>query len=123
MSKINWRLELGVQSGEYKLPQGLDKDDYTPMGILKEVADEVISNHNKLIDMKEKLEANSIADQWVRFAGSVMLVCATLIGLLVKIKNIKKGVQTASGMVSVGQPVVQSVQSMRPGSGIYSSSF
>ena len=69
MSKINWRLELGVQSGEYKLPQGLDKDDYTPMGVLKEVADEVISNHNKLIEMKEKLEANSIADQWVRVTG------------------------------------------------------
>ena len=93
------------------------------MGILKEVADEVISNHNKLIDMKEKLEANSIADQWVRITGSVMLVCATLIGLLVKIRNIKKGVQTVSGVVSGNQPVVQSVQAVRPGSGIYSSSF
>ena len=53
MSKVSWRLELGVQSGEYKLPQGLEKDDYTPMSILKEVADEVISNNNKLLEMKE----------------------------------------------------------------------
>ena len=100
MTKINLRLELGVQSGEYKMPQGLDKEDYTPMGVLKEVADEVISNHNKLIEMKEKLEANGSMDQWVRVAGSVMLISETIIGFLVKIQNIKKGVQNVSGVMS-----------------------
>ena len=119
-TKINWRFELGVASGEYEMPQGLDKEDYTPMRVLKEVADEVIANHNKLLEVKEKLEANGSWDQWVRVAGSVLLISGTVIGFLLKIRNIKKNVQNVSGVRSGAgnQPVA-----LRPGSGRYASSF
>ena len=100
--KITWRLDLGVASGEYKMPPGLSKEDYMPMKVLQEVANEVIANHNKLLEVKEKLEANTSWDQIVRIAGSAFLVCGTVVGFLLKIRGIKKNVQ--NGMIR-GQQV------------------
>ena len=103
--KITWRLELGVASGGYKMPPGLSKDDYTPMKILQEVANEVIANHNKLLEVKEKLEANTSWDTIVRIAGSVCLVGGTVIGFLLKIRGIKKNVQNSMIQGVGGQQV------------------
>ena len=123
MPEVRWHLEIGVQSGEWKIPSGLEKDDYTPLSIMQEVANEVIANNNQLQEMRDKLEANSSADQWSRIVMSVMLMGATILGMLLKIKKIKKGVHAVSGLATGGQPVVQSMQPMRPGSGVFSSSF
>ena len=103
--KITWRLDLGVASGEYKMPPGLSKEDYTPMRVLQEVANEVISNHNKLLEVKEKLEANGSWDQIVRIAGSALLICGTVIGFLLKIRGIKKNVQNGVMQGAGGQQI------------------
>ena len=63
---------------------------------MQEVANEVISNHYWLQEMRDKLEANSSADQWSRIVMSVMLMGATILGMLLKIKKIKKGVHAFS---------------------------
>ena len=124
MPKVKWHLDIGVMNGEWKIPSWLEKDDYTPLSVLQEVANEVINNNNRLQEMRDRLEANSSADNWARVVMSVILMGATILGMLLKIKKIKKGVTAVSGMATGGQAMMQPMQPMRPGPGPgYPSSF
>ena len=120
---VKWHLDLGVNNGEWKLPTGLEGDDYATLSVTQEIANQVVKNNLRLQEMRDSLEANSSADQWARIVMSILLAGATIIGMLVKIRGIKKGVSAVNnGLTSGGQAVIpmHSVRGAPPG---YPSSF
>ena len=122
MPNVKWHLDIGVNNGEWKLPSGLEGDDYATLSVIQEVANQVIKNNLRLQEMRDSLEANSSADSWARIVMSVVLVGATILGMLIKIKEIKKGVSAVSGMTTGGQAMMPMHRMRGSGPG-YPSSF
>ena len=88
---INWALNLAVGSdGEFRRPANKNGDDWVSFDQLKTVADEIISNHKRLSDLKEKLENNSYQDSVVKFSGVGFLILSTIFAIFNRIKSVKK---------------------------------
>ena len=87
---LSWNLNLGIHGGQYKTPTGLSEGDYIDYKNLKQVVSEVISNHQRLLGLKMRIEDNDTGDTLIKIVGSVTMVLATLDGILIKKKSIKK---------------------------------
>ena len=91
---LNWHLNLGVSSGtgQYKLPDGYENGDWVSFGNLKQVASEVIANHQLMMALKEQLENNTAGDFIMKIVGCSVLVAGTVFGLLYKMKGVRRAV-------------------------------
>ena len=88
---ISWGLNLQVGSnGEYKRPINKAENNYVDYSQMKHLADEVISNHARMKELKAQLEANTFQDQMVKYTGIVVLVFTTIGAMLNKIQQVKK---------------------------------
>ena len=77
-------------NGEYKRPVNKAEDNWVDYSQMKHLADEVISNHARVKELKAKLEANTFQDQVVKYTGIVVLVFTTIGAMLNKIQQVKK---------------------------------
>ena len=99
---ISWALNLQVGSnGEYKRPVNKAEDDWVDYSQMKHLADEVISNHARVKELKAKLEANTFQDQVVKYTGIVVLVFTTIGAMLNKIQQVKKITKSQQAQDSV----------------------
>ena len=124
MPKVRWSLDLGINNGQWKIPSGFEETDYTNLGTTKEVANQVVQNSMRLQEMANSLEVNNTADQWTRLVMTILLVGTTIVGILVKIRGIKKGVSAVNnGLNSGGQTTVIPMHPVRGASPGYPSPF
>ena len=124
MPKVRWSLDLGINNGQWKIPSGFEETDYTNLGTTKEVANQVVQNSMRLQEMANSLEVNNTADQWTRLVMTTLLVGTTIVGILLKIRGIKKGVSAVNkGLNSGGQTTVIPMNPVRGVSPGYPSSF
>ena len=104
---INWALNLAVGSdGEFRRPANKNANDLVNFDQLKTLADEIISNHKRLSDLKEKLENNSYQDSVVKYSGMGFLILSTIVAILNRIQSVKRaarGEQAQSGYVMTNQ--------------------
>ena len=88
---INWALNLQVGSdGEFKRPVNKNEDDWVNFAQLKHLGDEIIANHARVRELKEKLEANSYQDSVVKYTGVGVLILSTIVTILNRIQQVKK---------------------------------
>ena len=59
----------------------------------------MISNHKRLLDLKQKIETNDSSDNVVKVVGGITMVLGTLEGILYRIRSIKKSVSMETGIV------------------------
>ena len=121
MPKVRWSLDLGINNGQWKIPSGFEETDYTNLGTTKEVANQVVQNSMRLQEMANNLEGNNTADQWTRLVMTTLLVGTTVVGILLKIRGIKKGVN--KGLNHGGQTAVIPMNPARGVSPGYPASF
>ena len=104
---INWALNLNVGSdGEFRRPVNKNADDWVNFAQLKTLGDEIIANHRRVRDLKEKLEANSYQDSVVKYTGMGVLILSTIVTILNRIQQVKRaarGEQAQSGFVMANQ--------------------
>ena len=88
---INWALNLAVGSdGEFQRPSNKEGNDWVSFDKLTDVANEVINNHKRLRDLKEKLESNSYQDSVVKYSGLGFLILSTIFTIFNRIQAVKR---------------------------------
>ena len=96
---ISWALNLAVGSdGEFQRPSNKQSDDWVSFDQLGLVANEIINNHKRLSELKEKLEQNTYQDSVVKFSGLGFLILSTIYAIFSRIqavKNVIRGEQQA----------------------------
>ena len=103
---ISWALNLAVGSdGEFQRPSNKQGNDWVSFDQLETVANEIINNHKRLSDLKEKLENNSYQDSVVKFSGLGFLILSTIFAIFNRIQSVKRAargeqVQTSYPMVN-----------------------
>ena len=57
---VSWNIGIQVGSGNgYKIPHGYSESDYASYKAMKELGSEVISNFNRMKEIKHQLEENA----------------------------------------------------------------
>ena len=115
LAGISWALNLAVGSdGEFQRPSNKEGNDWVSFDKLTDVANEVINNHKRLRDLKEKLESNSYQDSVVKYSGLGFLILSTIFTIFNRIQAVKR---VARG--EQGQPTYPMVNQARGNSDIF----
>jgi len=105
---VSWMLNLAVGSdGEFQRPSNKQSDDWVSFDQLGLVANEIINNHKRLSELKEKLESNTYQDSIVKFSGLGVLFLSTIYAIFSRIqamKNVIKGEQQAQQSFQLVNP-------------------
>ena len=112
---ISWALNLAVGSdGEFQRPSNKEGNDWVSFDQLTDVANEIINNHKRLGDLKEKLESNTYQDSVVKFSGLGFLILSTIFAIFNRIQAVKR---VARG--EQGQPNYPMVNQARANSDLF----
>ena len=63
-------------------PSWIQRRGYVDFENLKSIVSEFVSNHRRLMDLKQRLEANDTGDTIVKILGGLAVVLETLAGIL-----------------------------------------
>ena len=106
---ISWALNLAVGSdGEFQRPSKKQANDWVSFDQLGVVANEIINNHKRLSELKEKLEHNTYQDAVVKFSGLGFLVLSTIYAIFSRIQSVKRVVR--GEQAQPGYPMVNPVR-------------
>ena len=116
---INWALNLQVGSdGEFQRPSNKEGNDWVSFDQLTDVANEIINNHKRLRDLKEKLESNSYQDSVVKYSGLGFLIISTIFAIFNRIQAVKRVARGEQGQ-GQGQTTYPMVNQARGNSDIF----
>ena len=106
---ISWALNLAVGSdGEFQRPSNKQGNDWVSFDQLEIVANEIINNHKRLSELKEKLENNTYQDAVVKFSGLGFLILSTIFAIFSRIQSVKRVVR--GEQAQPGYPMVNQVR-------------